>query len=199
MKEIVKGIFTWPWFSEPHGYNFNGYLICHESRNLCIDPVEPTDEVLEEIARQGVSRILLTNRNHSRAANRVRELTGGRTAIHVADAVHARLDSLVLGRVQRLVGLDIVVALAVAVGVEDKRRPALGCLLVASLVEPLRVDPADDAAGGAAAGEPQRVVGILGKNEMVRREARVDERKLARCRIVHRNLAPRALQGEQLG
>ena len=90
MREVLKDIFTWPWFSEPHGYNFNGYLICHESRNLCIDPVEPTDEVLEEIARQGVSRILLTNRNHSRAANRVRELTGGRTAIHVADAVHAR-------------------------------------------------------------------------------------------------------------
>ncbi|MCZ6622786.1 MAG: hypothetical protein O7B35_00905 [Deltaproteobacteria bacterium] len=73
MREIVKDIYTWPWFSEPHGYNFNGYLVCHESGNLCIDPVEPTDETFKEIIRQGVSRIVLTNRNHSRAANQVRE------------------------------------------------------------------------------------------------------------------------------
>ncbi len=90
MREIVRDIFTWPWFSEPHGYNFNGYLICHAEGNLCIDPVEPTDDVLQEITRQGVSRILLTNRNHSRAANKVRARTGARTAIHPADASHAR-------------------------------------------------------------------------------------------------------------
>ena len=27
MQEILTDIFTWAWFSEPHGYNFNGYLI----------------------------------------------------------------------------------------------------------------------------------------------------------------------------
>ena len=90
MREIVSDIFTWPWFSEPHGYNFNGYLVCHPGGNLCIDPVEPTEDVLEEIARYGVSRILLTNRNHSRAANRVRARAGARTALHPADAPHAR-------------------------------------------------------------------------------------------------------------
>lgn len=90
MQEVVSEIFTWPWFSEPHGYNFNGYLVRHAGGNLCIDPVEPTEEVLEEIARHGVSRILLTNRNHSRAANRIRARTGARTAIHPADAAHAR-------------------------------------------------------------------------------------------------------------
>ena len=89
MREIVSDIFTWPWFSQPHCYNFNGYLVCHPGGNLCIDPVEPTEDVLEEIARYGVSRILLTNRNHSRAANRVRARTGARTAIHPADAPHA--------------------------------------------------------------------------------------------------------------
>ena len=90
MHEILDGIYTWPWFSEPHGYNFNGYLICHPTGNLCVDPVEPTVTDLEEIARLGVSRILLTNRNHSRAANKVRARTGARTAIHPADAPHAR-------------------------------------------------------------------------------------------------------------
>jgi glyoxylase-like metal-dependent hydrolase (beta-lactamase superfamily II) len=32
----------------------------------------------------------LTNRNHSRAANKIRARTGARTAIHPADAPHAR-------------------------------------------------------------------------------------------------------------
>jgi glyoxylase-like metal-dependent hydrolase (beta-lactamase superfamily II) len=90
MREILSGIYTWPWFSEPHGYNFNGHLILHAGGNLCIDPVEPTATDLEEIARLGVSRILLTNRNHSRAANKVRARTGARTAIHPEDAPHAR-------------------------------------------------------------------------------------------------------------
>jgi glyoxylase-like metal-dependent hydrolase (beta-lactamase superfamily II) len=90
MNEIVSDIFTWGWFSEPHGYNFNGYLVRHREGNLCIDPVPPSDERLADIARMGAAKILLTNRNHSRAANVVRERTGARTFIHPDDAAHAR-------------------------------------------------------------------------------------------------------------
>jgi glyoxylase-like metal-dependent hydrolase (beta-lactamase superfamily II) len=90
MREILNDIFTWPWFSEPHGYNFNGHLIRHPEGNLCIDPVEPGEAELDEIASLGVARILLTNRNHSRASNKLRERTGAQTSIHPADAAHAR-------------------------------------------------------------------------------------------------------------
>ena len=90
MREILTGIFTWPWFSEPHGYNFNGHFIQHGDGNLCVDPVEPSEEDLAGMARQGVARILITNRNHSRAANKIRARTGARTAIPPADAPHAR-------------------------------------------------------------------------------------------------------------
>ena len=90
MREVLTDIFTWPWFSEPHGYNFNAHFIRHADGNLCIDPVEPSEEDLAELARQGVARILITNRNHSRAANKIRARTGARTAIHSADAAHAR-------------------------------------------------------------------------------------------------------------
>ena len=72
MREILNEIFTWSWYSEPHGYNFNGHLIRHAEGNLCIDPVEPGEEGLDEIARLGATRILLTNRNHSRGSNKVR-------------------------------------------------------------------------------------------------------------------------------
>ncbi len=62
----------------------------HEEGNLCIDPVEPGDDNLEELTKEGVARILITNRNHARAANLVRERTGARVAIHPADAAYAR-------------------------------------------------------------------------------------------------------------
>ena len=90
MNEIVPDILTWAWFSEPHGYNFNGYLVRHPAGNLCIDPVPPGDADLAEIVRMGVTSILLTNRNHSRAANVVRERTGAPTLIHPDDATHAK-------------------------------------------------------------------------------------------------------------
>ena len=96
MREILPDIFTWPWFSEPHGYNFNGHLIRHAQGNLCIDPVEPDEAGLDRILDLGVARVLLTNRNHSRAANQVRELTGAETSIHPDDAVHARNQGTVL-------------------------------------------------------------------------------------------------------
>ena len=90
MREIVSGILTWSWFSEPHGYDFNGHLIREPGGNICIDPVEPAGDDFDAIVGEGVARILLTNRNHSRAANRVRAGTGAKTSIHAADADHAR-------------------------------------------------------------------------------------------------------------
>ncbi len=90
MRDVVSDILTWPWFSEPHGYNFNGHLVCAPGGNICIDPVEPTEADMNALVREGVTRIILTNRNHSRAANRVRAQTGARTAIHADDAGHAR-------------------------------------------------------------------------------------------------------------
>ena len=96
METILGDVLTWSWFSEPHGYNFNGLLIPDPGGNLCIDPVEPNDEVLSELVRRGVSRILITNRNHLRAANRVRERTGARSYIHPEDAAHAKAQGAVL-------------------------------------------------------------------------------------------------------
>ena len=90
MRNIVSDIFTWSWFSEPHGYNFNGHLVRDPGGNICIDPVEPTDDDMDALLGEGVASIVLTNRNHSRAANRVRAATGARTIIHALDADHAR-------------------------------------------------------------------------------------------------------------
>ena len=90
MREFLPGVLSWSWFSEPHGYDFNGTLLLNAEGNLCVDPVDPSEEVLDRLAKEGVAQILITNRNHTRAANRVREHTGARVAIHPADATYAR-------------------------------------------------------------------------------------------------------------
>jgi len=89
LREIVPGILTWPWFSERHGYDFNGYLLRHPGGNVAVDPVEMPDAGLDALEREGVRRIVLTNRNHFRAAAKLRERTGARVAIHPADAEFA--------------------------------------------------------------------------------------------------------------
>ncbi len=90
MREVLEGIHSWSRLSEPHGYDFNGYFVALPSGNLVIDPVEPDEADLKRMTSEGVSKILLTNRNHSRAANRIREATGAQTLIHPDDARHAR-------------------------------------------------------------------------------------------------------------
>jgi glyoxylase-like metal-dependent hydrolase (beta-lactamase superfamily II) len=88
--ELLPGIFFWSWLSERHGYDFQGTFVLSDGGNLCIDPVAPSAAVLARLEREGVARVLLTNRNHTRAANLVRERTRARVAIHPADAAHAR-------------------------------------------------------------------------------------------------------------
>jgi glyoxylase-like metal-dependent hydrolase (beta-lactamase superfamily II) len=90
MKEILPGVFTWPWFSERHGYDFNGYLFRHQDGNICVDPVEMDEAVLDELAREGVSAIVLTNRNHFRASAKVSARTGAQVLVHPADAAFVR-------------------------------------------------------------------------------------------------------------
>jgi glyoxylase-like metal-dependent hydrolase (beta-lactamase superfamily II) len=90
MREIVPGILTWPSFSARFGYDFNGFLVRRPDGNLVIDPVEPTDDDLATLTREGVARIIITNRNHYRAAARVAAATGARVAVHPADAGFVR-------------------------------------------------------------------------------------------------------------
>ncbi len=90
VRELLPGVFTWPWFSERHGYDFNGTLVLDGGGNLCIDPVEPDTAVLDRLAAEGVAHVVLTNRNHVRAANAVRERTGARVLAHPDDADYAR-------------------------------------------------------------------------------------------------------------
>jgi len=134
MKEIASGVYSWSVFSEPHGYDFNGHLILDPAGNICIDPVEASAEDLAHIKRLGVARILLTNRNHSRASKRFRAETGAPVAIHPADAPHARSqgaeidDELAHG--QRIGPLTVVAAAGKSPGEIALHWPARRLLIV---------------------------------------------------------------------
>src|SRR5258708_24433347 len=88
MKELLPGIFTWPWFSESHGYDFNGWFVREGA--LAIDPVETPDAALHALAGLGVQRTVITNRNHFRAAAKLKARTGAPVAVHPADAGFVR-------------------------------------------------------------------------------------------------------------
>jgi glyoxylase-like metal-dependent hydrolase (beta-lactamase superfamily II) len=138
METILGDVLTWSWFSEPHNYNFNSILIRDPAGNLCIDPVEPTDAVMSELVRVGVSRILLTNRNHVRAANRIRERTGARTYIHPDDAAYAKKqDALIDGELhtgEKIGPLEVISVSGKSPGEVAFLWPARKCLIVGDAV-----------------------------------------------------------------
>src|SRR5690606_1278237 len=80
--------------------------------------------------------------------------------------------------------------LAVAVRVDHERTPALRRLLVARLVEEPRVDPAEIALADQRI-EPERLVLVVRELQVMRREARIDQRELARLGIEVRNVPAR--------
>lgn len=96
MKEIVEGVFMWSRLAEPQGYDFNGYFVPLETGNIVIDPVELEPDDLARLVKDGVERTLITNRNHSRDANKVREATGAVTSIHRSDADHAQSQGCII-------------------------------------------------------------------------------------------------------
>ena len=114
------------------------------------------------------------------------------------EPVEAGHDALVLLRVDRIVRPHVIVAPAVAVGVQNERGPALRLLLIAGFLEHLSVEPSEDLVRCAAGARPQSVVGILGEVQMMRAETGVDERELPGFRIVHGELAVGAFDGKDL-
>jgi glyoxylase-like metal-dependent hydrolase (beta-lactamase superfamily II) len=87
--EILPDVVIWQWYSDRHGYHFNGYLVRHPDGNVCLDPAEMSEETFAEITRLGVSYIVITNRNHVRASDRLHKTTGALLFIHPADAPYA--------------------------------------------------------------------------------------------------------------
>lgn len=86
MEQLLPGIWTWKWYSEEKGMNFNGYFIEKGFQNVLIDPPILPAEALEFLRRRGVTDILLTNRDHIRESVAIRESFKAKVWVPAADA-----------------------------------------------------------------------------------------------------------------
>src|SRR4029078_4957589 len=111
------------------------------------------------------------------------------------DGVRSRAagDTRVLGGISWLPRFGEVVTFAIAVGVEDERRPADCFFRAAGLVEHPRVDPAGDR---SCATEPQSIVSVVAELRMVGAEAGIDERVFHRLRVGAGHCTRASLHGE---
>lgn len=77
MKSLLPGIWEWSWFSEEKQLNFNGHVLAVGEHRVLIDPppVSPADLAF---LKQGetVDYIILTNRDHQREAEQLRQALG---------------------------------------------------------------------------------------------------------------------------
>lgn len=86
MKQILPNIFTWSWFCEEKGYDFNGYYVQTKVGSFVIDPVPPTEATWEEIDRHPKPlAIYLTNKHHTRRSAEFKAKYGSPIWIHEAD------------------------------------------------------------------------------------------------------------------
>jgi glyoxylase-like metal-dependent hydrolase (beta-lactamase superfamily II) len=96
MKEIVPGIFTWSWFSEPRQLDFNGFYVQQAGETILIDPPPCSDADIEEMERRGrPGTIVLTNVHHGRHSRALATRFDAQVLIHAADA--AGVDAPVSG------------------------------------------------------------------------------------------------------
>ena len=90
MNEIVKGVYIWSVFSEEKKLNFSGYFIPTQHPlfgNVVIDPPLVSDLDLAQMETLGsVQQILITNRNHIRWSNELREKFNAEIRMNSADA-----------------------------------------------------------------------------------------------------------------
>ena len=99
MEEIFKNVYTWSVFSPEKGFNFNGWFILKQNPlfgNVVIDPPQPSDDDLTQMrSLGGVREIIITNRDHVRWSNELKNKFDAKIRMPYADAslVEIKFDS----------------------------------------------------------------------------------------------------------
>lgn len=83
--EILPGIHVWSSWSEAKSIYFNGHALPGDAGLVVVDPVDPGDDEGRRalLALGKVERIVITNRNHGRAAAWLAAETGAPISLHV--------------------------------------------------------------------------------------------------------------------
>src|SRR5262249_43299942 len=107
-------------------------------------------------------------------------------------------DAFIFGRIDGLIGFDVIIALAIAIGVEDERCPTLRQTLIACFIENFPIEPADRVSPAAGAG-PKRLIGVIAELQMMRAEAGIDQGDLAARGIIDGKLPIGAGKRKEFG
>jgi uncharacterized cupin superfamily protein/glyoxylase-like metal-dependent hydrolase (beta-lactamase superfamily II) len=96
-KTVVPGVWSWSRWQPDRDLDFNGFFAEGADGNLVVDPVEPDEATLAALRERGVAAVVVTNRDHERAAAAVAAATG-------APVIASELDAPLLAqRVDRTV------------------------------------------------------------------------------------------------
>ncbi|MBC5810454.1 MAG: cupin domain-containing protein [Candidatus Eremiobacteraeota bacterium] len=84
---IVDGVFMWSAWQPERNLFFNSFFLAHQDGNLAVDPLPLSEADAADIERRGgVAWIVVTNRDHERAARAVAERFGAKIAASAVDA-----------------------------------------------------------------------------------------------------------------
>lgn len=87
LAKILPDVWRWTWFSQDKGMEFNGHALRLPAGLVLVDPVYSGDDDWEPLDLLGrPSAILLTNKDHERAAGELHDRYGAPVWVHEADA-----------------------------------------------------------------------------------------------------------------
>ncbi len=125
MKQLLDGVWTWSVFDEARQIDFNGYFVDTGTARALIDPVPWTPEVEGALERLGPpTDVIVTNKDHRRAAARARARFGAAVVVHALDRP---LLDLAADRV--VVDGDVVAGALRVVHLPDQKSPGEMALL----------------------------------------------------------------------
>ena len=94
LTEVCPGVHAWSRFEPSKGYDFNGHHLDLGDTRVLIDPVPFEEEVAQGIERLGrPALVIVTNKDHRRAAEAARQRWGARVLVHALDAPLLGLDA----------------------------------------------------------------------------------------------------------
>ena len=86
MQEIIPGVYTWSIYSDKKGYDFNGFAVKTPEGTVLIDPPDIDEAIWSELEDlKPIDSVFVTNRNHSRAAEKFAEHFEAPLRIHESD------------------------------------------------------------------------------------------------------------------
>jgi uncharacterized cupin superfamily protein len=111
-RTTIDGIAMWSRWQSDRNVNFNSYFIRGEDGNLLVDPLPLDDPDAQEIAALGGARwIVITNRDHERAAREAVDRFGAKVAAREPDANEMKVEVDRILRDDEAIGDARVIAL----------------------------------------------------------------------------------------